>query len=175
MIDNDVDAMAWLRKQLDGDDNDLLREMVAEFAARLMAAEEDTLVGAGWGEHSTERVNYATAIGTGGGARGSARSTSPSRSCVGTATSRTGCRTRAVAPRRPWSRSWPSAACGACPPGGSTGWSRPDADNVAYTTTRGMTLGSFDREARLGLARGATAAARVDQDPALAESPESQK
>jgi hypothetical protein len=32
--------------------------MVAEFAQRLMAADVDSLVGAGWREHSTERVNY---------------------------------------------------------------------------------------------------------------------
>ena len=58
MIDNNMDALAWLRKQLDGDENDLVREMVAEFAQRLMAAEVDAVVGAGWGEHSTERVNH---------------------------------------------------------------------------------------------------------------------
>jgi transposase-like protein len=58
VIDNNMDALAWLRKQLDGDENDLLREMVREFAQRLMAAEVDALVGAGWGEHSTQRVNY---------------------------------------------------------------------------------------------------------------------
>jgi hypothetical protein len=39
VVDNTMDALAWLRKQLDGDESDLLREMVAEFAQRLMAAE----------------------------------------------------------------------------------------------------------------------------------------
>ena len=58
MVDNNMDALAWLRKQLDGDENDLLREMVAEFARRLMAAEVDTVTGAGWGEVSPERVNH---------------------------------------------------------------------------------------------------------------------
>lgn len=57
MIDNNMDALAWLRKQLDGDENDLLREMVREFAQRLMAAEVEAVVGAGWGEHSAERTN----------------------------------------------------------------------------------------------------------------------
>jgi len=57
VVDNTMDALAWLRKQLDGDENDLLREMVREFAQRLMAAEVDAVVGAGWGEHSAERVN----------------------------------------------------------------------------------------------------------------------
>jgi hypothetical protein len=47
---NNMDALAWLRKQLDGDENDLVREMVREFAQRLMAAEVDALNGAGWGE-----------------------------------------------------------------------------------------------------------------------------
>lgn len=56
--DNNMDALAWLRKQLDGDGDDLLREMVREFAQRLMAAEVDALAGAGWGEVSPERVNH---------------------------------------------------------------------------------------------------------------------
>jgi putative transposase len=57
VVNNNMDALEWLRKQLDGDENDLLREMVREFAQRLMAAEVDVLVGAGWGEHTDERVN----------------------------------------------------------------------------------------------------------------------
>jgi putative transposase len=58
VVDNTMDALAWLRKQLDGSENDLLQEMVREFAQRLMAAEVDALTGAGWGEQSTERVNH---------------------------------------------------------------------------------------------------------------------
>jgi transposase-like protein len=58
VVNNNMDALAWLRKQLDGDESDLLREMVAEFARRLMAAEVDTVTGAGWGEVSPERVNH---------------------------------------------------------------------------------------------------------------------
>ena len=58
MVDNKMDALGWLRKQLDGDENDLLREMVREFAQRLMAAEVDALAGAGWGEQSPERTNH---------------------------------------------------------------------------------------------------------------------
>lgn len=58
MVTHKMDALEWLRKQLDGDENDLLREMVREFAQRLMAAEVDALVGAGWGEVSPERVNH---------------------------------------------------------------------------------------------------------------------
>jgi putative transposase len=58
VVDNNMDALAWLRKQLDGDESDLLREMVAEFARRLMAAEVDAVTGAGWGEVSPERMNH---------------------------------------------------------------------------------------------------------------------
>jgi putative transposase len=58
VVHNTMDALEWLRKQLDGDENDLVREMVREFAQRLMAAEVDVLAGAGWGEQSPERVNY---------------------------------------------------------------------------------------------------------------------
>jgi putative transposase len=57
VANNNMDALEWLRKQLDGDENDLLREMVREFAQRLMAAEVDAVVGAGWGEQSPERIN----------------------------------------------------------------------------------------------------------------------
>ena len=49
MVNNTMDALEWLRKQLDGDENDLLREMVREFAQRLMAAEVDVLAGRGLG------------------------------------------------------------------------------------------------------------------------------
>lgn len=58
MVSNTMDALEWLRKQLDGDENDLLREMVRGFAQRHMAAEVDAFTGAGWGEVSPERVNY---------------------------------------------------------------------------------------------------------------------
>jgi transposase-like protein len=54
---NDRDVLGWLRKHLDADGNDLLREMVREFAKRLMAVEVDVLCGAGYGEVSPERVN----------------------------------------------------------------------------------------------------------------------
>jgi putative transposase len=57
VVNTNMDALEWLRNQLDGDGDDLLREMVREFAQRLMAAEIDALVGAGWGEISPDRVN----------------------------------------------------------------------------------------------------------------------
>jgi putative transposase len=58
VVKNTMDELAWLRKQLDGDGDDVVREMVREFAQRLMAAEVDVLSGAGWGEVSPERVNH---------------------------------------------------------------------------------------------------------------------
>jgi putative transposase len=58
VVSNKMDALEWLRKQLDSDGDDVLREMVREFAQRLMAAEVDVLTGAGWGEVSPDRVNH---------------------------------------------------------------------------------------------------------------------
>ena len=55
---NKMDALAWLRKHLDDDGSDVLREMVRGFAEQLMAAEVDVLTGAGWGEITPERVNH---------------------------------------------------------------------------------------------------------------------
>jgi hypothetical protein len=42
-----MDTLEWLRKQLDADGSDLLREMVRTFAERLMAAEAEVLCNAG--------------------------------------------------------------------------------------------------------------------------------
>jgi putative transposase len=58
VVTNNMDALAWLRKQLDDDSNDLLREMVQAFAEQLMAAEVEVLTGASWGEVTPERVNH---------------------------------------------------------------------------------------------------------------------
>ncbi len=55
---NKMDALAWLRKHLDDDGSDVLREMVRGFAEQLMAAEVDVLAGASWGEITPERVNH---------------------------------------------------------------------------------------------------------------------
>ena len=56
-VPNNMDPLAWLRKHLDEDGSDLLKEMVRAFAERLMSAEADALCGAGFGEVSPERVN----------------------------------------------------------------------------------------------------------------------
>jgi putative transposase len=57
VVPNNMDALDWLRKHLDADSSDLLREMVAAFAQRLMAAEVDAVCNAGYGEVTPERVN----------------------------------------------------------------------------------------------------------------------
>ena len=57
MINNRMDALEWLRKQLESNDNDLLREMVRSFAEELMGAEADGVCGAGYGEISPDRTN----------------------------------------------------------------------------------------------------------------------
>ena len=57
VANNNMDALEWLRKHLDDEGSDLLREMVRAFAERLMAAEVDVACNAGWGEVSAERTN----------------------------------------------------------------------------------------------------------------------
>jgi putative transposase len=52
-----MDPLAWLRKQLEEADVDLLREMVRSFAETLMSADADALCGADYGERSQDRVN----------------------------------------------------------------------------------------------------------------------
>jgi putative transposase len=57
VVPDTLDALDWLRKHLEADGNDLVRDMVQAFAERLMAAEADAICGAGYGERSPERVN----------------------------------------------------------------------------------------------------------------------
>ena len=57
MVRNRIDALEAFRKQLEGADVDLLREMVKVFAEQLMGAEVDAVCGADYGERSEERVN----------------------------------------------------------------------------------------------------------------------
>ena len=49
MISTSMDALVWLGKQLETDDNDLLREMVRRFAEELMSADADVACNAGPG------------------------------------------------------------------------------------------------------------------------------
>ena len=57
MVPDSLDALEWLRKRLEDDSPDPVREMAKAFAERLMSAEADALCGAGYGERSPERVN----------------------------------------------------------------------------------------------------------------------
>jgi transposase-like protein len=57
VINKSMDALVWLRKQLETDDNDLLREMVRSFAEELMGAEADVICGAPYGQASPDRTN----------------------------------------------------------------------------------------------------------------------
>jgi putative transposase len=57
VVPNNMDALEWLRKNLEADGSDLMREMVRTFAERLMAAEVDVVCNAGYGEISAERIN----------------------------------------------------------------------------------------------------------------------
>jgi putative transposase len=52
-----LDALDWLRKHLEQDTPDLVREMLGSFIQTLMGAEADAICGAGYGERSAERVN----------------------------------------------------------------------------------------------------------------------
>ena len=57
MVPNNMDALEWLRKQLEDEGSDLLREMVRVFAERLMGAEVEALCNAGYREVTPERTN----------------------------------------------------------------------------------------------------------------------
>jgi transposase-like protein len=57
VVENNMDLLGWLRKQLAEAEPDLLREMVRTFAEALMGAEADALCGAAFRERSEERVN----------------------------------------------------------------------------------------------------------------------
>lgn len=57
MVKDRVEGLAWLRKQLETADVDLLREMVRAMAETLMGAEADSLCGAAYGQRGPERVN----------------------------------------------------------------------------------------------------------------------
>ena len=56
-VPNTMEPLAWLRKHLEEDGSDLLREMIREFAEQLMAADAQGLCNAGYGEVSADRVN----------------------------------------------------------------------------------------------------------------------
>ena len=57
MVEPTMDGLAWVRKQVERADTDLLREMVKLFCERVMSEEVDAICGAPYGERSEERVN----------------------------------------------------------------------------------------------------------------------
>ncbi len=57
MVDTTMDGLAWVRKQVEQADTDLLREMVKLFCERVMSEEADAICGAPYGERSEERTN----------------------------------------------------------------------------------------------------------------------
>jgi transposase-like protein len=52
-----MDALAWVRKQVEKADTDLLRGMVKLFCERVMSEEVDAICGVSYGERSDERTN----------------------------------------------------------------------------------------------------------------------
>ncbi len=57
MVDTTMEPLAWVRKQVEQADTDLLREMVKLFCERVMSEEADAICGASYGERSDERIN----------------------------------------------------------------------------------------------------------------------
>jgi hypothetical protein len=81
VVKDRIDALEDFRKQPEGADVDLLREMVKVFAEQLMGADADALCGADYGERSRERVTDGTAIGNAPGHSGRHDRACRSRSC----------------------------------------------------------------------------------------------
>jgi len=57
MVENRMDSLEWLRKQLEEGDPDLLRQMIKTFSETLMSAEVDAINNAGFGQRTPERLN----------------------------------------------------------------------------------------------------------------------
>ncbi len=57
MVAPTMEPLAWLRKQLEDADIDLLRSMLSVFVHTLMDAEASSMCGADYGERSPERTN----------------------------------------------------------------------------------------------------------------------
>ncbi len=97
-VPNNMDALNCLRKHLDEDGSDLLREMVRTFAERLMSAEIQAICNADYGEVTPSGSTAATGTGLGTSTPESARSSSPSPSSATTAITRPGCSSHAGGP-----------------------------------------------------------------------------
>lgn len=126
MVPDNMNALEWLRKQLEGEgSSDLLREMVRTFAERLMAAEIDVLCNAGYGEVTPERTNQRN------GYRSRQLDTRVGSVELAIPKLREGSyypgwllEPRRRAERAPWWRWWRSVTCAASRPDGSRAWCR---------------------------------------------------
>jgi transposase-like protein len=72
---NRTELVRQIRKWLEEDADDMLREMLRLFAQVLMGAEADELGGGERGSRSPDRVNHRNGYRSGGETRGSGRST----------------------------------------------------------------------------------------------------
>jgi len=52
VVEHSIDVLEWLRKRLERESPDLLREMVQSVAEQVMSAEADAICGAVYGERS---------------------------------------------------------------------------------------------------------------------------
>jgi len=57
VVEHSIDVLEWLRKRLEQESPDLLRDMVQSVAEALMSAEADAICGAAYGERSPGRLN----------------------------------------------------------------------------------------------------------------------
>ena len=123
-----IDAAAWLGKYLEGadGDQDLARAMIAAFAEALMSAQASMQCNAAYGERTDERENSRNGYrmrpwDTRVGSVDLVGPEAPPRA----STARSSCSSHDVVPRRPWWRWYARPTWKACPPAGSTTWSRP--------------------------------------------------
>ncbi len=116
MVPDTMDALSWLRKQVESADTDLLREMVKVFAERLMGAEIDALCGADYGERSPEPTNRRNGYREAPLGHPRRHDRPRFRSSARARTFPTGCSSPAAGPSAPSSRSWLSATSAAFPP-----------------------------------------------------------
>ncbi|GII32956.1 hypothetical protein Pmi06nite_63980 [Planotetraspora mira] len=126
-VNDSVDPGAWLARQIEAGDPDLLRSMVKTMAEALMSAEADSVCGADYGQRSSERTNsrngyrtreWDTRAGTVELAIPKLRQGSYFPDC---------CWNADGGPNRHWSASWPPPTCWVSPPGGWTSWSSNSA------------------------------------------------
>ena len=75
MVKDGVGSLAWLRKQVEDADKDLLREIVKGVVETLMGAEADSICGAPYRQSSVERINHRNGTVNAGGTHAWARST----------------------------------------------------------------------------------------------------